>query len=183
MNDDQSEYILKPIFATSIITVTAAGHFLQYLTYDYQESTGEYFSRIKDDNEFYINELETITINMQSFMEDLPNTINGHTVIPQVIHAEIDFKIESLPFFYWVLEFDGPLKLGLNSYESVMSNEILEYDVNSIYLFDAKLKPMSVQSSLHYEILRNERIVKYWAYKGEIVGPKEVLQFNKEKKM
>ncbi len=102
-------------------------------------------------------------------------------VIPQVVHAEIDFKIKTLPFFYWVLEFNGPIKKGLNIYESVMSNEALEYDVNSIYLFDASLKPVSVQSSLHYELLHNERIVKYWAYRGEIVVPKEVLQFKKEK--
>ncbi|MHA1111606.1 MAG: hypothetical protein ACTSRE_10925 [Promethearchaeota archaeon] len=174
-----SDYTLKPIFASSVITITASGNFLQYLTYDYQEESTEYYARIKEDDDFYINELDTISLNMQSFMEDLPNTINGHTVIPQVIHAEIDFKNESLPFFYWVLEFHGPLHVGKNSYESVMSNEELEYDVNSIYLFDTILRPLSVQSSLHYEILRNERIVKYWAYKGEIVGPKEVLQFEK----
>ena len=180
MSNELSDYNLKPIFASSVITITASGHFLQYLTYDYQEETTEYYARIKEDDEFYINELDTISLNMQSFMEDLPNTINGHTVIPQVIHAEIDFKNESLPFYYWVLEFHGPLKRGLNIYESVMSNEKLEYDVNSIYLFDSKLQPVSVQSSLHYEILRSERIVKYWAYKGEIVGPKEILQFQKE---
>ena len=180
MSNELSDYNLKPIFASSIITITASGHFLQYLTYDYYEKSQEYYSRIKEDDDFYLIELDTISINMQSFMEDLPNTINGQTVIPQVIHAEIDFKNESLPFFYWVLEFHGPLTIGLNTYESVMSNEKLDYDVNSIYLFDSSLRPVSVQSALHYEILRNERIVKYWAYKGEIVGPKEVLQFQME---
>ncbi|TFG19576.1 MAG: hypothetical protein EU530_05780 [Promethearchaeota archaeon] len=175
-----SNFSLKPIFASSIITITASGHFLQHLTYDYLDNTGKYYERIQDDD-FYLDELETITWNMQAFMEDLPNTINGHIVIPQVVHAEIDFKNITLPFFYWVLEFDGPLKQGLNIYESVMSTETLEYDVNSIYLFDVSLKPRSIQSSLHYELLHKERIVKYWAYRGEIVGPKEVLQFEKEK--
>ena len=180
MSNELSEYNLKPIFASSIITITASGHFLQHLTYDYQDISEEYYERIKEDDEFYLNELETISSNMQSFMADLPNTINDHTVIPKVVHTEIDFKIPSLPFFYWVLKFHGPLKNGINTFDSVMSNEKLEYDVNSIYLFDPLLKPVAIQSSLHYEILHNERIVKYWAYKGEIVGPKEVLEFEKE---
>lgn len=179
MSAEISDYYLKPIFASSVITITNSGHFLQHVSYDYQEDSQDYYSRIKEDDEFYLLELETITVNMQSFMDNLPNTINEHTVIPQVIHAEIDFKTPSLPFFYWVLEFHGPLKTGLNTYESVMSKEKLEYDVNSIYLFDPPLSPVSVQSSLHYELLRTERIVKYWAYKGEIIGPKEVLQFEK----
>ena len=179
MSSNLSEYNLKPIFASSIITITASGHFLQYLTYDYLDDSEEYYERIKKDDEFYLVELETISSNMQSFMADLPNIINNHRAIPKVIHTEIDFKNPSLPFFYWVLKFQGPLKIGINTFESVMSNEKLEYDVNSIYLFEPSLHPLSVQSSLHYEILRNERIVKYWAYRGEIVGPKEVLKFEK----
>jgi hypothetical protein len=179
MSNELSDFNLKPIFASSIITITTLGNFLQYLTYDYQEETGEYYARIREDDEFYINELDTIFLNMQSFMEDLPNTINGHIMIPKVIHAEIDFKNENLPYFYWILRFEGPLKIGLNNYESVMSNEKLDYDVTSIYMFDGGLQPVSVQSSLHYEILKNERIVKYWGYKGEIVGPREILQFER----
>jgi hypothetical protein len=179
MSAELSEYYLKPIFASSIITITSMGYFLQYLTYDYHENTGEYYERIKEDDEFYLKELDTIFLNMQSFMEELPNSINGHITIPQVVHAEIDFKNKNLPFYYWVLEFHGPLKLGMNQYESTMSNETLDYDVNSIYLFDRTLLPVSVKSSLHYEIFRKERMVKYWGYKGEIVGPKEVLQFEK----
>jgi len=179
MSSELSDYYLKPIFASSVITITDSGEFLQYLTYDYIEESREYYSRIKEDDEFYISEMETISLNMQSFMDDLPNLINGIEVIPQVLHVEIDFKTEYLPFFYWVLEFHGLLKRGLNIFESMISKEKLEYDVNSIYLFDASLTPISVQSSLHYEIFQNERIVKYWAYQGEEVGPKEVLQFQK----
>ena len=174
-----SNFNLKPIFASSIITITASGHFLQHLTYDYQEETGKYYARIMEDDDFYLEELDNISWNMQSFMEDLPNTINDHTIIPKVVHAEIDFKIETLPYFYWILKFNGPLKFGLNQYESIMSEETLDYDITSIYLFDDTLQPVSVQSSLHYEVMKNERIVKYWAYKGEIVGPKEVLRFEK----
>ncbi len=81
MNTVLSNFSLKPIFASSIITITASGHFLQYLTYDYQEETGKYYARIQDDD-FYLDELETITWNMQAFMEDLPNTINGRTCNP-----------------------------------------------------------------------------------------------------
>ncbi|MBN2156647.1 MAG: hypothetical protein JW776_11455 [Candidatus Lokiarchaeota archaeon] len=180
MSNGITDFDLTPIFASSIITITARGNFLQYLTYDYVEDTHRYYSQIKENDEFYLSELEAITSNMQSFMNDLPNSINGKITIPQVIHTEIDFKSEYLPFFYWVLEFQGPLKSGLNTYESAMSKEKLEYDVNSIYLFDLGLSPISVQSSLHFEILRKERIVKYWGYKNEIVGPTEVLIFSKE---
>jgi len=179
VSNDLSDFDLIPLFASSIISITAQGCFLQYLTYDYLEKTGKYFIQIKQENEFYLNELNTISKNMQSFMQDLPNTVNGHTVIPRVVHTEIDFKKKILPFFYWILEFHGPLKFGMNTYESVMNNEILEYDVHSIYLFDTLLQPVSVQSTLHHKILFAERIIKYWAYKGETVGPKELLMFKK----
>ncbi len=180
MSNNLTDYNLQPIFASSIISISSSGQFMQYLTYDYFEQSGEYFDHIKENDEFYLTELDTIFLNMQSFMEELPNTINGYTTIPQVVHAEIDFKNNTLPFFYWILQFKGPLVMGVNTYESIINNEKLEYDVNSIYLFDENLVPLSVQSSLHHQIMKNERIVKYWGYKGEIVGPKEVLQFIKK---
>ena len=95
------------------------------------------------------------------------------------VQDTIDFKNNKLPFFYWILQFCGPLNIGENTYESIMTKEELEYDINSIYMFDQNLFPSSVQSSLHYEIMKKERMVKYWAYKGEIIGPEEILHFEK----
>ena len=57
MSNELSDFNLKPIFASSIITITASGHFLQYLTYDYQEDTQEYYTQINEDDDFYLSEI------------------------------------------------------------------------------------------------------------------------------
>ncbi|MHA1729975.1 MAG: hypothetical protein ACTSWY_14795 [Promethearchaeota archaeon] len=178
----EEPFILIPIFASSIINISKSCTFNQILTYDYFDEFGEYYKKIQSDYEFYLKEVKTIFNNMQSYMDRCINQINNKRVNPKVIQAEIAFKNERFPFYYWVISFKGELKekQGLNVYKSVIDEEELEYNILSIYILEKPFTPISVESNLHYEILKEKNIVKYYGNKGEIVGPIEILRF-KEK--
>jgi len=171
----EETFILTPIFANSVIYISKAGLFTQVLTYEYIDEEGDYFRKINEDYDFYLKEVETIKINMQNFLLKCTNYVNGKKVTPKVIEAEIDFKNNKFPFFYWIIVFSSKLKKGLNEYKSEISEEELEYNIQSLYLLETPLVPKSVETSLHYEIFEN--FVKYFGNKGEIIGPKEVLRF------
>jgi len=176
----EKTFVLTPIFANSVINISKAGNFTQVLTYEYSDEDGAYYLKINEDYDFYLQEVETIKINMQKFMDSCINYVNDEKVTPKVIEADIDFKNSRLPFFYWIIVFNGKLKTGLNVYKSDISEEKLDYNVQSIYLLEAPLVPKSVESALHYEIYEKQRFVKYFGNKGEIVGPKEILRFEYE---
>ncbi|MCP4764483.1 MAG: hypothetical protein GY870_22095 [archaeon] len=168
---------LKPIFASSIMYISKSGLFNQILTYDYYDDEGSYLKKIRMDQGFYNSEVKTIAQNMQNFMDNCINKVNGEYVYPKVIDADIDSRNDSLPFFYWIIKFKGDLIDGENLYESDIDEEELEYSINSIYILEEPLIPNSVETELHYEIDKEKRIIKYWGNKGEWVGPKEILRF------
>ncbi|MBD3350274.1 MAG: hypothetical protein GF364_02195 [Candidatus Lokiarchaeota archaeon] len=177
MPEYDENFQLSPIFANSVITITKSGAFHQVLTYDYSEPTGQYFKLVQLDDEFYEKEIENLSINMQNYMDSCVNKINDAYVKPEVIETEIDFKEEVFPFYYWVITFKGELKEGINVYESTIEKDTLEYNISSIYILEKPLIPISVESTLNYDILKEQRIVKYWAETNDSVGPTEILRF------
>jgi hypothetical protein len=178
--NDESEFELIPIFASSFMTITASGEFLQTLVYDYYEKTGKYHKKIQTDRDFFLNEINDITQNMQGFMDKCQNKVNGKSVYPKVIESDIDFKNNTIPYFSWIIKFRADLQSGLNVYESKIDEEELEYDISSIYLFEESLTPETVETMLHNEISKEKHMVKYWGNRGELVGPKDILRFKKQ---
>lgn len=177
MSKQKESYNLKPIFANSIITISKSGTFTQYLTYEYSEPTGRYYEKIQSDLKFYEQEIETIETNMQHFMDICKNKVNGEYVYPKVVETDIDFKTPTMPFFYWVIIFTGNLHPGTNIYESEIEKEELEYNISSIYILESPIVPESVESALNVDIIKEQRIVKYWGNEGNVVGPTEILRF------
>ena len=180
IENEESEFELIPIFASSFMTITASGEFLQTLVYDYYEKTGKYHKKIQTDRDFFLNEINDITQNMQGFMDKCQNKVNGKSVHPSVIESDIDFKNNTLPYFSWIIKFKGELQPGLNTYESKIDEEELEYDISSIYLFEESLTPETVDTMLHNEVSKEKHMVKYWGNRGEMVGPNEIIRFKKE---
>jgi len=171
------DFDLIPIFANSTIYISKSGNFHQVLTYDYTEDSGGYFDKIRYNPDFYQDEVDAITKNQQKFLNEFPNYINDKKVTAKIIHCDIDFKEETLPFFYWVIEFSGKLVKGLNTYHSTIEESVLEYDVNSIYILESPLVLDSIESVFHHEIHNDGRLIKYWGYMGDKVGNTEVLKF------
>ncbi|MHA1339913.1 MAG: hypothetical protein ACTSRZ_07100 [Promethearchaeota archaeon] len=177
--DDIDDFDLEPTYAFSSFFISKNGFFNQILNFEYREDTGEYMEKIENDQDFYQNEIDKIWNNMQTFMDNTIVFINKKRVFPQVVEAEIEFKDEITPYFYWVINFQSELNIGLNIYKSEFTEEILEYDVISVYVLESPLQIRSVESSMQFEIIQDKNIIKYFGYRGDLIGPTEIIEFFK----
>ncbi|OLS14289.1 MAG: hypothetical protein RBG13Loki_2091 [Promethearchaeota archaeon CR_4] len=202
-----SEYPgLKPTYATAVMYISTAGHFSQILVYDYQdlcefpprsENLGKFIrtklpsptvrghrSRPKityksflEDSRNYEKEIRLYWENMQEFLDEEKNIINGEVVRLEVVDCTINFRGKMHPFVQWLIEFTGTLHEGENCYENYVESEVLEYPIHSTYILEPPLKATKVTTSLEYHILKDGHIVEYHGETGAVLSPHEKLDF------
>ncbi|HME51458.1 MAG TPA: hypothetical protein VKM55_04530 [Candidatus Lokiarchaeia archaeon] len=172
---------LKPIAAASTIHVTHHDgliDFTQILVYDYVNISSDktYYRRIKREPSFVAQEVTTIEENMQRYLDEEKNVVNGERVYPHVVRTSIDFKTEArFPVYTWIITFGGnESDSGTQNYEAITTPETLEYDVKSTYVFPANSRIVEIESSLvHENVLKH--IVVFRGSKGDSIKPLERL--------
>ena len=87
--------------------------------------------------------------------------------------------IQVIPLLNGSVEFKGELVLGTNIYENIIDPETLTYPIDSVYVFDARLEVVDINSHLLSEISSNRRVIEYHGNVGKKVGPREILRFKK----
>ncbi len=204
-----SEYPnLKPIYATAVMYISAAGHFNQVLVYDYRdlgelspgtESSGKFiraklpsaaergrrsgprmsYKRFLQGPKNYEKEIKLYWGNMQDFLDDEKNLVNGEVVRLEVVDCCISFREKMLPFVQWVIEFTGKLHDGENSYENYVESEPLEYPIQSTYILESPLKATKVSTTLEYQILKDGHLIEYHGETGALLSTYEKLIFKK----
>lgn len=171
----------QPIHAASTIHVTHHGGFInftQILVYDYVNITSDktYYRRIKREPSFVAQEINTLEKNMQRYLDEEKNTVNGEHVYPHVVRTNIDFKTDARYLFYtWIITFSGnESDSGTQVYETITEKETLEYDAKSIYIFPPEARIVEIESSLiHENVLKY--IVVFRGSKGNSIKPVERL--------
>ncbi|MEM3587239.1 MAG: hypothetical protein QXO71_07970 [Candidatus Jordarchaeaceae archaeon] len=164
-----------PIFAHTFFSVSRDGEVHQFLIYDYYDPD-EYYLNLESNPDEYEREIEKLWLNMQSFLEEETNKVNGKTVYPKVIYTDIQFRgSEDTPFILWVISFKGDFKKGENVYLTITEEEVLEYDCDAIWLFPEDCEILSVTTPMDYEIINN--ILLLWARKGDKIGGHEEIRF------
>jgi hypothetical protein len=174
---------LKPIAATSTIRVTHRDgliDFVQILVYDYVNETDDdtYYRRINREPSFAAQEIATIEENMQRYLDEEKNTVNGERVYPHVTRTSIDFKSESLfPVYTWIITFSGnESESGTQVYEAITEPAQLEYDAKSTYIFPPEAIIVDVESPLAYEnVLKS--IIVFRGLKGDMITPVERISW------
>lgn len=170
MNDN-----VIPVFAHAFFSVSRDGEFHQLLTYDYYDPD-EYYLNLESNPEDYEKEIEKLWLNMQGFLEEEKNKVNGTPVYPKVAYTDIQFRgSENMPFILWVISFKGEFKKGENVYQTVTEEEVLEYDCDAIWTFPEDCEILSVTTPMDYEIMNN--ILLLWARKGDKIGGHEEIRF------
>ncbi|MHA1675535.1 MAG: hypothetical protein ACTSYI_18130 [Promethearchaeota archaeon] len=142
-----SEYLhLKPLFASSSMSISLKGNFQQIITYDYEDlgskhlglkslhsnslsdsdpnfhsnSLGkDYFSFLQNADQFN-SEISMYWGNLQDELDSEINRVNGKDVQLRIIHCNIHFRTPKNPFVQWIIEFAAPLKKGSNTYENII---------------------------------------------------------------
>lgn len=156
--------------------ISREGEFHQVITFDYIDHKGGYQSRVSCDREFYAREMALLQDNMQEFLDEEANYINGARVYPKVTHADIEFRDLNRPFHFWVIEFQGHFKPGQNIYRSeIPVDPPLAYPVHSIYHFPRQTRILHVKTQM--DVTRLGNLLLFWAEPGQVLGPVEEFVF------
>ena len=181
-----SEYQnLKPIFASSVMRISKKESKLKFsntITYDYLDI--EKGKNWKNYKEFlkkpsnYTSELQLYWNNLQSILDDEINKINEEEVFLKVIHCTIQFRNKNQPYVQWIVEFEGNSVDGQNIYENYVDNEILEYQIYSLYLFEKPLTVKKIVTSLKYNLGGSNRIIEYFGEPNDKLEGYEAIIFH-----
>ncbi|MFW9831240.1 MAG: hypothetical protein ACFFD8_05650 [Candidatus Thorarchaeota archaeon] len=166
---------VQPLFASSVFSISPTCEVYQVLNYDYLDPDGEYKKILKNEQAFQ-NETRKLRANMTAFLETEKVYINNHRVEQQIIHVDIGLRGSSdLPYFQWVIQFQGPSQPKKNVLKSDVEEEITEYDIEVLYLFPTGTRITRVITPMEYEI--REPLLLVWARKGDKVGGHEEVTF------
>ena len=156
-------------------------YFTNFITYDYEDVLGssewrsyrEYLTTSSN----YNKEIQLYWNNLQVYLDHEVNEINGKRVNLDITHCAIEFRDNFNPYVQWLVNFSGSLVDGLNSYENIIQEEILEYPIYSLYVLHYPLQIEKIDSQLEYAINKPVNLVEFYGEKGKKVGPYEGMFF------
>ncbi|NMC04288.1 MAG: hypothetical protein GYA24_03705 [Candidatus Lokiarchaeota archaeon] len=154
--------------------------FSQVLEYDYEDTSGNnvYNARIVSDPGFVKAELAALDRNMQGFLDEENNIVNGTRVHPRVMNTFITFRGDPrFPSCTWLIAWTA--NVGINdmyTYEAFVEPATLEYEVESIYTLPSNARVVGIESTLPYDNgIKN--IIVFRGVRGDIVGKIERLSW------
>jgi len=180
-----SEYQnLKPIFASSVMRISKKESKLKFsntITYDYLDlekgNTWKNYKEFLNSPTNYNSELQLYWENLQTILDSEINKINEEEVFLKIIHCTIQFHDKTHPYVQWIVEFEGNYVDGQNTYENFVEDEILEYPIYSLYLFEKPLTVKKIVSSLKYNLGGSSRIVEYFGELNDRLEGYEAIFF------
>ncbi len=175
---------LRPIHARSVIQISHRGDgtvdFSQVLEYDYEDMSGDaqYHRRVVSDPQFVKEEALVLERNMQGFLDEENNVVNGTQVFPRVLTTFTTFRGEPRhPTCTWLIAWSA--NVGVTdtfTYEAQVEPATLEYEVESVYTLPPNARVVSIESSLPYDnAIKN--IIIFRSAKGDKVGEIERLSW------
>ncbi len=173
---------LRPVHARSVIQISHRGDgtidFSQVLEYDYEDISGAnvYHRKVTSDPQFVKEEIAALERNMQGFLDDETNVVNGTRVYPRVLEAFIAFRGEPRhPVSTWLIAWSANISdSNTFTYEARVEHDTLEYGAESIYMLPPNARVVAIESSLPYDnAIKN--IIIFRGAKGDKVGEIERL--------
>ena len=166
---------VQPLFASAVFSISGNCDVHQVLVYDYADPDGTYKALVEDEVAFR-NEVSTLRWNMAEFLAAEEVYINDQRVTQEILHVDIGFRGSSeIPYFQWVIHFEGISRDGVNSLKSIVAEEKTEYDLEVLYLFPTGTKIIEVKTPMEYDI--QDSLLFVWAREGDPVGGYEEVRF------
>ncbi|MEM4971138.1 MAG: hypothetical protein QXE01_07805 [Sulfolobales archaeon] len=177
MGEEELEIASKmvtPIYASAFFNVSLDG--IRYvLIFDYIDPAG-YYKRILSDKDLLKREVELVTSNMQSFLDEEEILINGGKVGAEILLADIGLRGEpSRAYISFIIEIRCRLKRGINIYENRYEREEFEYDYSAYWIFPRGSKIYEALLGGSVDIIGNIVVVK--GSKGDISPGYERIRF------
>ncbi|HUX99330.1 MAG TPA: hypothetical protein VMV49_07215 [Candidatus Deferrimicrobium sp.] len=171
--EEKKEENIIPVFASAFFSISHDGEFHQLLQYDYFDAE-EYYATLSDED--ISKEIKKLWLNMQGYLEEETNRVNGEIVSPKVEFCDIQYRGSfKYPFVIWIITFQGNFQKGINLYETKTDEETLEYDCSALWQFPQRTKILQIDTKLYYDILDTRIIL--WGDKHMKIGGYERIQF------
>ena len=166
---------VQPLFASSVFSISDSCEVYQVLSYDYVDLNGVYQELLNNQIEFQ-KEVKKLRLNMAEFLAAEKVYINDQRVDQRILHMDIGLRGSAdVPYFQWVIHFQGTPSPGENSLKSDVETEIAEYDIEVLYLFPQGTQILDVITPMENEVRGSLLLV--WARKGDTVGGHEEVRF------
>jgi len=164
-----------PVYAQGYFIVCRDGWFQQVIVFDYYDPMHIY-SQLSQDEEALRRELDRLSDNMQSYLDEEEIYVNNVRVRPNIKSVDLTFRGTAVrPSIVFTIVFKGHLYRGENVYEDYYEGEVLEYDYEAYWVFPEKTRILEVRVDTEYEVLGNRVII--WGRKGDKVGGYEMIKF------
>ena len=166
---------VQPLFGSAVFMVSSECEIHQVLTYDYADPEGVYKVLVEDEKSFQ-KEIKKLRLNMTEFLAAEKVFVNDQRVAQDILYVDIGFRGSAdIPYFQWVIRFQGIPRRGVNSLKSIVEEEIAEYDLEVLYLFPTGTDIIEVKTPMEYEI--RSPLLLVWARQGDKVGGYEEVFF------
>lgn len=166
---------VQPVHATCYFTVSKNGEFNQILIYDYYDPK-EYYAELLHKPRALKNDLLSVTLNMQKFLNEETVKINGEVAKPKVINTQLIHRgFRDSPSITFTIWFRGKLNRGINIFENLSSEEEAPYDFETTWIFPSRARVLETLLKGYVNTCKNIVIIN--ARKGETVGGYEKIVF------
>ena len=164
-----------PVYAQGYFVVCRDGLFQQVIVFDYYDPMHIY-SQLSQDEEALKKELDRLTENMQSYLDEEEIYVNNVRVEPRVKSIDLTFRGTAVrPSIVFTIVFRGQLHKGENVYEDYYEREVLEYDYEAYWIFPEGTEILEVRVDTGYDVVGNRVII--WGRKGDEVKGYEMMKF------
>ncbi|MCC6022622.1 MAG: hypothetical protein LM560_05865 [Desulfurococcaceae archaeon] len=168
---------VRPIYAQGTFIVCSDGNVTQEIIFDYLDKELYYWNLLSREEEFE-KELDRLSLNMQSFLDEEVVRINGKRVFPKVVDVDIGFRgSEDRPYITFYIMFRGDLRRGVNVYEDTYEPEVSEYDYTVTWVFTGGLTVLRAYLGVNYDILADGKLLIFSVPKGFTTPGYEKIEF------
>lgn len=168
--------MVQPIHAESFFSVSRSGEIHERLCYEYVDPD-HYYQKVLQDEQSFRREIETLSNNLQYYLDKERVEINSRGVRSHVHYTDIFLKGESdVVAVVYLIDFSGQFAPKANRIETWLEEETAPYDFEIIWRFPLGTHDIAIESLLDHEIY--DSVVVLWALEGDNVGGYERMDFN-----
>ncbi|MCD6369054.1 MAG: hypothetical protein J7L38_04570 [Thermoproteales archaeon] len=173
MRRERTRKTIKPIHALGFFNVHEDGFIVENIVFDYYDPGRVYWSKFTAGT--LEEEIEAMRQNMQEFLREEKTIINGETVVPRVLGADMVFRTPRYPSLILFISFKGKLREGENVYENIYEETVSEYPYEFYWLFPEGFKINEVIVDGDFTI--EDNILMVWVSKGTKIKGYEKIVF------
>ncbi|ABU81539.1 hypothetical protein [Ignicoccus hospitalis] len=163
---------MRPVYAQGyyfLIPLKNSWRVHEVVNYYYYDEEGEMSELLHKPSE-YEEEVYRAWEVMQEELEKEEVMINGVKTVPKVNWASLNFlAFAELPYYTFLIEFEGPSREGTNCFENRFEDWVAEYDYEAFWYLPPGYRFSEVQTSCEYEVSEDGRALGIWCRKGEEV--------------